>query len=287
VSAAWVIARSTLRECFRRRVFIVVPIASFAFLALYTLAAHFAFKFATGTVQQGGGAGFVDARSFTGATLMGLSSFATLFLASVVAVFLTFASVRGDAEQGLLQPLVVRPVGRSALLLGRFIGAAIVCVSYAFVLYSVSMLITGTIGGWWPHPWIVPALDLAGAVVVVSAISLLGSIFLTTIANGIAVMMIYGAGLVAGLIGQIGHAIGSDSLVEVGKVASWALPFEALYQWGLSSLGSSTSGVTHVIVQLGPLGGAQSGGVLLALWCAAYLALLAGLMHVTFARRDL
>ncbi len=53
--------------------------------------------------------------------------FATLFLGSVLAVFLRLSAVRGDAERGLLQPLVVRPVGRTALLAARFLAAAAVC----------------------------------------------------------------------------------------------------------------------------------------------------------------
>ena len=47
-----------------------------------------------------------------GATLLGLAMFATLFLGTILAVFLTLGAVRGDAERGLLQPLLVRPVAR-------------------------------------------------------------------------------------------------------------------------------------------------------------------------------
>ena len=72
----------------------------------------------------------VDARTFAGATLFGLAMFGTLFLGIVLAIFLTLGAVRGDAERGLLQPLVVRPLGRATLLLARFLGAAAVCVAY-------------------------------------------------------------------------------------------------------------------------------------------------------------
>ena len=50
--------------------------------------------------------------------------FGTLFLGTVLAVFLTLGAVRGDAERGLLQPLLVRPVSRRTLLLGRYAAAA-------------------------------------------------------------------------------------------------------------------------------------------------------------------
>ena len=68
--------------------------------------------------------------SSPGATLLGLSMFATLFLGAILAVFLTLGAVRGDAERGLLQPLLVRPLPRATFLLGRFAAAAGVCVVY-------------------------------------------------------------------------------------------------------------------------------------------------------------
>jgi len=40
--------------------------------------------------------------------IFGLAMFATLFLGAVLAVFLTLGVVRGDAESGLLQLIVVR-----------------------------------------------------------------------------------------------------------------------------------------------------------------------------------
>ena len=77
------------------------------------------------------------------------------------------------------------------------------------------------------------------------------------------------------------------TLETVAKVASWVLPFEALYQAGLDALTRDVSGTTGVIVRLGPFGGAQSGGPLLWVWSAAYLALVAVCARLAFARRDL
>ena len=44
--------------------------------------------------------------------------FATLFLGTILAVFLTLGAVRGDAERGLLQPVLVRPLRRRTVLAG-------------------------------------------------------------------------------------------------------------------------------------------------------------------------
>ena len=121
----------------------------------------------------------------------------------------------------------------------------------------------------------------------IAALSLLSSFFMTSTANGIAVFMLFGAGLAAGLLGQIGDALDVDTLEDVATVSSWLLPFEALYQAGLDALTADVRGVTGVIVRLGPFGGAQEGGPLLWVWTFAYLGLVGLAAQLAFARRDL
>jgi ABC-type transport system involved in multi-copper enzyme maturation permease subunit len=283
VSSAIVVARYALREAVRRRVILVVLLLTICFLALYALGCAVTFD-EVDSLEAGDQ---IDDRVLAGSTLLGLSMFTTLFLGAVLAVFLTLGVVRGDAERGLLQPLVVRPVGRTSLLVGRFAGAAAVSAAYVALVYACAVLITGITGDWWPDRALGPGLGLVLAVLVISAISLFGSIFLSSTANGIAVFMLFGAGLAAGLLGQIGDALAVQTLEDVAKWASWLLPFEALYQAGLHGLTADTSGVTGVIVQLGPFGGAQDAGPGLWLWTVAYLALVGVGARVAFARRDL
>ena len=82
--------------------------------------------------------------------------FATLFLGAILSVFLTLNVIRGDAEAGLLQPLVVRPVGRARLLLARFIGAAGVAALYVLGVYAATIAIADWAGGWTPDRLVAP-----------------------------------------------------------------------------------------------------------------------------------
>ena len=274
----------------RRKVFVVVLVLTAAFLGLYALGVNEAFD----VVERGEVFGdsaesgaFVDARELAGATIFGLSMFGTLFLGTVLAAFLTLGVVRGDAERGLLQPLVVRPIGRAALLLGRFLAAVAVCAVYVGAVYAGALGITWAIGGWVPDRLVGPALQLAAGVAVIAALSLLGSVFLATTANGIAVFMVFGAGLVAGLLGQIGEVLESETLKQVSEITSWALPFEALYQDGLNAITADTTGFTAIALSLGPFGGAQAAGGFLWPWTFAYIALVGGVAVAAFQRRDL
>ena len=132
-----IVAGYAMRESVRRRVFPVVLVLTVAFLGLYGFGVYKAYESidpnATESIGNGAENALVDTQVLFSATLFGLSIFAVLFLGTVLAIFLTHAVVRGDAERGLLQPLVVRPVGRAALLAGRFGAAAVVCAIY-FIL---------------------------------------------------------------------------------------------------------------------------------------------------------
>jgi Cu-processing system permease protein len=283
VSGVVTIAAYALQEALRRKVFVVVLLLTAAFLGLYWLGATQAFQETDELIPPVG----IDAQTLAGATLFGLSMFGTLFLGTILAVFLTLGAVRGDAERGLLQPLVVRPLGRSAFLLGRFLGAASVCALYTFAVYVAAALITRSAGDWWPDRFVTPGLELAAAVVIVAALSLLGSVVLSATANGIAVFMVFGAGLVAGLLGQIGEALQSETLMDVAETTSWVLPFEALYQDGLHRITEDSAGFTRFALQLGPFGGAQAAGDTLPLWVAVYLLGVGALAVLLFARKDL
>ena len=278
-----VIAGYGLREALRRKVFVVVLLLTVGFHLLFWLGNHFLFQNISGINPPVG----IDARAFAGATLFGLAMFGTLFLGVVLAIFLTLGAVRGDAERGLLQPLIVRPVGRVTLLVARWLGAVAVCAPYVGLVYLSTMLITGLTGHWWPDHLVVPGAELAAGVALVAAMSLLGSVFLTATANGIAVFMLFGAGLVAGLLGSIGHVLNSHTLERAAKIAAWMLPFEALYQDALRELTAETSGLTGFLLQLGPFGGGYTGGTTLRLWAVAYLLIVAVVAAIGFSRRDL
>jgi ABC-type transport system involved in multi-copper enzyme maturation permease subunit len=285
MSAVLTIAGYGLREALRRKVFAVVVVLTAVFLILYWLACHYVFG-RLGSISPPADVP-VDKRTFAGAFLLGLAMFATLFLGVVLAVFLTLGVVSGDAERGLLQPLLVRPLSRAKLLLSRFLGAAGVCVLYVAAVYGSAVAIVDAAGHWTPPSIAPPALELAGGVVIVAALSVLGSVVLSSTANGIGVFMLFGAGLVAGLLGTIGHALNSHTISHASTIAAWALPFEALYEDGLRQISGGATGLTGFLLQLGPFGGAYVHGWEIPVWSAAYLAATLAVAVAVFSRKDL
>ncbi len=279
MSDALVIARLALQEAVRRRVLAVVAILTVVSGGLY-LVGCISLK------QHVGGVLEVETiKPIVPATLLGLASFATLFLGSVLSVFLTASAVRGDVDRGLVQPLVVRPVGRNAYLGGRALAAAAVSCSYVLVVSVFATALTSIMfDNLPPSAWqVIPRL-VAG-VLVVTALTLLVSCLLSTVATGISVLMAYGAGLIAGLLGEIGKSLGAHTLARIADVVSWLLPFEGMYRDALQKL--SPSGPLGELVQLGPLGGANGGGTGLWVFTAAYVVACGVIASWRFGKADL
>ncbi len=276
MSLLGVVIGYALRESLRRRVFLVVVILTLVFLVLYGLGAWASFD---GVGEYGEDES--EEREEVGTALLGFAMLVTLFLSAVLAIFLTIGAVSGDADRGILQPLVVRPIGRARLLLGRFAAAVLVSGAYAVAFYAGVMLITAAVGSWFPDQPVVPAIALFAAMAVIAALSILGSVFLSATANGIALFMLFGAGLMATVLREIGAGLDVDVVKAVADLIAWALPFVVLYLASIEVL--STSEVGNV---LGAFGSDPS-PVLVTLWTVAYVAGAWLLARAGFARRDL
>lgn len=278
--STWVVFGYALRESVRRRVFHAGLLLTVVFLSLYALGCSFVH------IPEASFAGEkVD--TYSAAIILGLAVFATYFFGVSLAIFLTISAVRGDAEQGVLQSLVVRPLARWQFLLGRLLAAVAVAVVYVALVFTTAIAITDLSLGWTPHRALLAGVEISAAIAVVAVVSMLSSVYLSGIANGIGVFMLFGAGLFGGLLGEIGDVVNSHKLQQTATVIRYITPFEWLYQSSLGRLIQGESGITRAALQLGPFGGSVSGDSAVWLWSTVYALVVAGVAVLAFARRDL
>lgn len=282
------ILQASLREHARRRTAHVALALGALFVLAYAVGMHYIWADVLEDIRRGDGppgdAGQI--RQLVPATLFGLAMFATWFLSAVAATFLAAGGVRGDAERGILQHVLVRPVARHTVLVARMAAAALLAVTFLVLVLACCALATHLITDWAPANFVKALLLLALGTTSITAVAAAFSVRLHGAAAGIATLMLFGAGLIGGLLEQLGTGIAVGSVRRAGEWVSTALPFEAMYQAALHEITDDLSGVSGIVVRLGPFGGAREASSALVLWAVAWTAAIVALAAWRLRRRD-
>lgn len=285
------ISELTFREAVRRRIIAAGLILTALFLALYYTGAHFAFESLRAADGRGGvpsGLGGGDFIEFQALLFLSMGLFVANMVGALFAVFAAIGAISGEVDQGTLQTILTRPIGRAQVVLGKWLGHAAMITLYMGAFLSSIVLIVYTQSGWFP-----PNVGAALAVLISESLfvltaALLGSSFLPTIANAVIVLMLFMVGMIGGIMEQIAVAIDKESLFTTGIVSSFIMPTDALYRYALHLLRPPVKGTLLEMAQnMGPFGSASPPSV----WMLLYAFLLGCALLFTatriFSRRDL
>jgi ABC-type transport system involved in multi-copper enzyme maturation permease subunit len=274
------IAALTLREAARRRV--LLSLAGLTVLLLTLSAWGFSRIDAEfGDLTSG-------ESKFAAATVLNLVMFGLSLIAALGTAFLAGPTLAGETESGIALAVLARPVRRSAVLLGKWLGLVVFGSGFVAVAgFAQLLIVAATVGYWPPNPFGGLAL-LAGQAVVLLTLGLLLSTVISPMASGVVAVGLFGATWVAGVVGQVGDALGNDSLAQVGTVSRMVLPTDGLWRGVMNSFQDPT-----LLAQVGSeagqspfIGAYPLTGVYLA-WAVIWVLLVLGLAGLAFHRRDL
>lgn len=152
------------------------------------------------------------------------------FVLVMTAAFFGSPAIGADLESGVAQAMLARPLRRSSYLLGRWLGLVVVIVGYSVASGFLAIGAVGLVSGYVPPDPILPVLFLAGQAIVLLSFTVLLSTRLPPIAGGAIAVVAYGLAWMAGVLGKIGLALGTTTLVTVGDALRYVLPTDALWQ---------------------------------------------------------
>jgi ABC-type transport system involved in multi-copper enzyme maturation permease subunit len=222
VKTVLTIAALTLQEAVRRRVLRSLAVMTVVLLALsawgfYRLDLEF------GTLTTG------EAR-IAASTVLNLVMFGLSLIAALGTAFLAGPTMAGEIESGIALAVMTRPIRRSAVLLGKWLGLVTFGSGFVAVAGLGQLLIVRvTVGYWPPHPATGLAL-LAAQTTVLLTLALLLSTVISPMASGIVAVGLFGATWIAGVVGMVGEAFGNDSVARVGTVSRMLLPTDGLWR---------------------------------------------------------
>jgi ABC-2 type transport system permease protein len=212
------------------------------------------------------------------------------FVLVMTAAFFGSPAIASDLESGVAQALLARPLRRSSYLIGRWVGLALVIVAYAAIAGFLAIAAVGLVSGYVPPDPVLPVAFLAGQALVLLSLTVLLSTRLPPIAGGAIAVVAYGLAWMAGVLGKIGLAIGTASLVTVSDAVRYLLPTDALWQgvvYGLEPAFVINSVGDQVVARSSPFFAATPPTVAILAWAGIWTVLVLVLAISQLRRREL
>lgn len=280
------VAALTLKEAARRRVLRALALLTLALLALsawgfFRLASFESAEF--GTLTSG------EAR-LVASQLLNLVMFGLSLIAALGTAFLAGPTLAGEIESGMALAVLARPVRRSAVLLGKWLGLVAFGGGFVAVAGLAQFLVVWATVDYWPPQPVAGLALLAAQTAVLLTLGLLLSTAISPMASGIVAVGLFGATWIAGVVGGVGQALGNEGVAQVGTVSRMLLPTDGLWRGAMHAFQDPTA--------LAQFGGpaVEDGSPFLSeaaltttylAWAGIWVALVLGLTGVAFQRRDL
>jgi ABC-type transport system involved in multi-copper enzyme maturation permease subunit len=220
-------AHLTLYESRRRRIVTAALVCAVAFLAVYATGLFFIHR---EQVQEG--RPILQQKAVMQVlTIVGL--FAVNFLSVLFAVLLPVDTLSGEIDSGVIQTVAAKPIRRADIVIGKWLGHAVIVLGYLVLLVLGVALTVRVIAGPLSVQPIAAIPLMFLEIVLLMTFSIAGGTRLSTVTNGVTALGFYGIAFVGGWVEQIGGFAGSQAAKTVGIVASLISPADTV--WRLAS----------------------------------------------------
>jgi ABC-type transport system involved in multi-copper enzyme maturation permease subunit len=279
------IARLTLREASRRRLLVAVGLLTLVAVAftgwgidrLTALSCNE--EFCSETATRG-----------IAAVLVIMLAFMFSFVFAVGSVFLASPAIATDVESGVALSILPRPVRRSEVVLGKWLGLFILVAGYISLTGGLELGLVYALTGYAPPRPVLALLFLVGEATVLMTAALLASTRLAPMTGGIVLLILFGMAWMGGIAQGLGAALGSDVIANIGAMTSLFLPTDGLWRGALYHLEPAV-----LIAAQSAAPGADANPFLVAAppsaayvgWAIAWIVAVLGLATYSFQRREI
>ncbi len=274
------IAELTFREMRRRKIVWAALGLGMAFIAIYSVGFYY-------IVQDMRRTPYYVGRDITLDTGFNFTVMAALYVVSflgvMLAVLISVGTLSGEISSHTIQALAVKPFPRAVLVLGKWLGLALMLAVFIALLAAGVILATWRIADYvLPHALEGVLLIILQALIMLS-VSLLGGTRLSTVANGVVAFMFYGLAFVGGWIEQVGAFLNNDTAVDIGIISSLLVPSEAMWKMAAYKM------QPPVVRALGasPFASPSAPSTAMLIYALVYTLGLVALAVHSFNRRDL
>jgi ABC-type transport system involved in multi-copper enzyme maturation permease subunit len=220
--------------------------------------------------------------------VLNLVMFGLSLIAALGTAFLAGPTLAGEIESGIALAVLARPIRRSAVLVGKWLGLVTFGTGFVALAGLSQLLITWITLDYWPAQGVAGLALLAAQTAVLLTLGLLLSTGISPMASGIVAVGLFGATWIAGVVGGVGKALNNDGVAQVGTVSRMLLPTDGLWRGAMYSFQDpSILGQANLQLMGHPLLSEAPLTITYLGWAAVWTALILGLAQLAFQRRDL
>jgi ABC-type transport system involved in multi-copper enzyme maturation permease subunit len=151
------------------------------------------------------------------------------FVLALSASAIASPSISSELDSGVLMTIVTRPVRRTEVLLGKWLGLATLLAGYAVGVCALEFGAVAWASGFVPPNPVLVTVYLFAEGALLLTLALFLSTRMPVIAAGVIGVAVFGAGWLAGVVGTLGTAFNVAALRTVGQVGRFVLPTDGLW----------------------------------------------------------
>ena len=283
----WILARMTLREAIRRRIVLTGVILGVCFLILFTAGFYFItsrISSASALSSSGNSTGLDQIARTEGINLLLLAGlYAVTFLSIAMGALLGADTLAGEISSGTIQTIVTKPILRSQVVLGKWLGFAVLLALYVLLMAGGTVLSVLVQTGYSPHHLAAGLALIYLEAALIMTISLACSSSIPALATGGVVFGLWGLSFIGGWIEQFGSMLASPTAVTVGIITSLIIPSESLWRRAAFEMQTPLAGA----LGMSPFGTISVPSLAMIVYAVLYLFGALALSIRAFQRRDL
>ena len=279
-----VLARMTFQEAIRRRIVLTGLILGILFLIVFSIGMRLiSTEIARETTLEGGSAYQNIMQTEMSNFLLMAGLYAVTFLSVAMGALLGADTLAGEINSGSIQTIVTKPVRRSDVVFGKWLGFASLLGLYALLMAGGVVLVVFLQSGYLPRNMLTGLSLIYLESLLVMTISLAGSSAMPALATGGMVFGLYGLAFLGGWIEQIGSLANNPAAVKIGIVTSLVVPTEALWRRAAYEMQTPLASA----LGMSPFGAFSVPSLLMVAYAVLYLLSVLVIAVSTFNRRDI
>jgi ABC-type transport system involved in multi-copper enzyme maturation permease subunit len=282
-----VIARLTIQEAARRRLLLALLILTLIVVGFSAWGFH---KITTVSRSDGTPLAPAEIALITSQLLIVVTFMFSGVLALSAAV-VAGPLISSEVESGLLLSMLARPLRRSEVVIGKWLGLAVLVGIYAAGSALLEMAAVDWATGYVPPHPIELILYVGSEGLVLLSLGLVLSTRLSGITGGVIALVAWLMGWIAGVVGDIGIGLQNQAVENVGVVSHLLLPSDGLWRGAIYAMEPdallATMRAAGTVGRANPFSAVDPPPIGYLAWVVVWFALILGLAMWSFRTREI